>query len=174
MPATPSLRSALRTLERENQALRTELEHVHHNRVALADHQALTDLYQLSQVRFRTVFEHSPLGHQIIAADLTICNANPATVAMFGFTDKTELVGHKIQEFTDPDHSNDWSRLQAQLWAHQMPYFVLETRMMRQTGTSFLCQVTSVLFPDEAGEMSYTTFIDLGEQKQRELASNCK
>jgi two-component system sensor histidine kinase VicK len=124
-----------------------------------------------TQVRFRTVFEHSPLGQKIIDADLIICQANPAVVAMLGFTQTADLVGRKILEFAHPDHYADWHKLQTQLWAHETPYFVLETQLVRQSGAAFWCQITSVLFPDEAGEMGYTTLIDMDEQKRRELTN---
>jgi two-component system sensor histidine kinase VicK len=171
MPDTPSPNYTLLALEIENQALRAELQHLRQDRITVQDHQALLDRYEQTQVRFRTVFEHSPLGQKIIDSDLTICQANPALVAMLGFTHTSDVVGRKIMEFAHPDHRADWTRLQRSLWAHDLPYFVLETRLIRQTGSAFWCQVTSVLFPDEAGEMGYTTLIDMDEQKRRELAT---
>jgi two-component system sensor histidine kinase VicK len=158
-------------LEIENQALRAELQRLRQNLTPEEDHQALVDRYEKTQVRFRTVFEHSPLGQKIIDSELTILQANPAVVAMLGFTHTAELVGRKILDFAHPDHYADWHKLQMQLWAHETPYFVLETRLIRQSGSAFWCQVTSVLFPDEAGEMGYTTLIDVDEQKRRELAN---
>jgi two-component system sensor histidine kinase VicK len=158
-------------LEIENQALRAELQRLRQDRMSAEDHQALLDRYEKTQVRFRTVFEHSPLGHKIIDAQLTIRQANPAVVAMLGFTQTADLVGRRILEFAHPDHYADWHQLQAQLWAHEMPYFVLETQLVRQSGATFWCQVTSVLFPDEAGELGYTTLIDIDEQKRRQRAN---
>jgi two-component system sensor histidine kinase VicK len=158
-------------LEIDNQALRAELQRLHQDRTSVEDYQALVDRYEKTQVRFRTVFEHSPLGHKIIDADLLIRQANPAVVAMLGFTQTAELVGRKILDFVHPAHYADWFKLQTQLWAHDVPYFVLETRLVRQSGAVFWCQVTSVLFPDEAGELGYTTLIDVDEQKRRGQAN---
>jgi two-component system sensor histidine kinase VicK len=157
-------------LELENQTLRAELLRLRQDRTAVADHQALVERYEQTQVRFRTVFEHSPPGHKIIDAQLRIRQANPAIVAMLGFTHTSDLVGRQILDFAHPAHRADWHELQAQLWAHETPYFVLETRLVRQSGSAFWCQVTSVLFPDVAGELGYTTLIDVDEQKRRELA----
>jgi two-component system sensor histidine kinase VicK len=158
-------------LEIENQALRAELQRLRQERMSVEEHQALVDRYEKTQVRFRTVFEHSPLGQKIIDADLIIRQANPAVVAMLGFTQTADLVGRKILEFAHPDYAADWLKLQTQLWAHETPYFVLETKLVRQSGSAFWCQVTSVLFPDEAGEMGYTTLIDVDEQKWRGQAN---
>jgi two-component system sensor histidine kinase VicK len=52
--------------------------------------------YEQSQVRFRTVFQNSPLGHKIIAPDLTIRQANPALVAMLGCTHADQVEGRRI------------------------------------------------------------------------------
>jgi len=171
MPDASLPNHALLALEIENQTLRAELQRLRQNRTTEKDHQDLVDRYEQTQVRFRTVFEHSPLGHKIIDSDLTIRQANPAVVAMLGFTHTTELVGRKILEFAHPDHRAGWHNLQGQLWTHETPYFVLETRLIRQSGAAFWCQVTSVLFPDKAGEMGYTTLIDVDEQKRREAVN---
>jgi len=158
------------SLKSEIRALRAEIKHLRRDRTAVADQQALADRYEQTQVRFRTVFDHSPLGHEIIDADLTIRQANPAVVAMLGFTHADELVGHKIIDFAHPDHRADWQALQNHLWAHKTPYFTLETYLVRQSGSCFWCQVTSVLFPDEAGVLGYTTFLDVDDRKRLEIA----
>jgi PAS domain-containing protein len=99
MPDTPSPHYTPLALEIENQALRAELQRLRQDRITAEDHQALLDRYEQTQVRFRTVFEYSPLGQKIIAADLTICQANPALVVMIGFTHTSDVVGRKIMDF---------------------------------------------------------------------------
>jgi two-component system sensor histidine kinase VicK len=146
-------------LRAENQQLRVD-------QAALAVQQAKADKYEQSQVRFRTVFDHSPLGNKIIDNELRIRQVNPAVVAMLGLSTADELIGRKIIEFAHPDHRADWIRLQENLWAHRMPSFTLETCMVRQNGDSFWCQVTSVLFQDEEGEMGYTSLEDITERKK--------
>ncbi|OON65273.1 hypothetical protein B0919_24420 [Hymenobacter sp. CRA2] len=162
--------SALSSPEVELQALREENHRLQAQIAATAEHQALAERYQQSQVRFRTVFDNSPLGHKIIAQDLTIRQANPALAQMLGLSSPDELVGRRILEFAHPHHRYDWNVLQEQLWSHKMPSFSLETCLMRPDGSSFWCQVTSVLFPDEAGEMGYTTLEDITARKEAEAA----
>jgi two-component system sensor histidine kinase VicK len=157
------MREELDALRLENQQLRTD-------RAALAAYQAEVDKYEQSQVRFRTVFEESPLGHKIIDDQLLIRQANPAVVDMLGLASAEELIGRRIIEFAHPDHRADWSHLQERLWAHKMPHFTLETCMVRPDGSSFWCQVTSVLFQDEEGEMGYTTLEDITERKKLAIA----
>ncbi|ALW86900.1 hypothetical protein AUC43_18540 [Hymenobacter sedentarius] len=126
------------------------------------------DRYEQSQVRFRTVFENAPLGQKIITPDLTIRQANPAVVKMLGCAGVEDLVGHKIMEFAHPDHRADWQELQERLWEHKLPSFTLETCLMRCDGSSFWCQVHSVLFPDEGGELGYTILEDISDRKNLE------
>ena len=126
------------------------------------------DLYEQSQARFRTVFENAPLGQKIITPDLTIRQVNQAVVAMLGYRHPEELIGHKIIEFAHPDHRADWQELQKRLWEHKMPSFTLETCLVRADGSSFWCQVHSVLFPDEGAELGYTILEDISERKHLE------
>jgi two-component system sensor histidine kinase VicK len=142
-----------------------------------APHDTPTDLreqlveavrYEQSQARFRAVFENSPLGQKIITSDLTIRQVNPATLQMLGFAQAEQLVGHKILEFAHPDHRADWHELQKRLWEHKLPSFSLETCLVRADGSSFWCQVHSVLVPDEEGELGYTILENISERKALE------
>jgi two-component system sensor histidine kinase VicK len=169
MPAAPTT-PAPHPLEVENQALRDELQRLRTAQATLAAQQAKADKYEQSQVRFRTVFDRSPLGQKIIDADLIIRQANPAVIAMLGLSHAEELVGRPILDFTHPDHRADWQRLQESLWAHETPFFTLETCLVRQDGASFWCRVTSVLFQDEEGELGYTTLEDISARKELEIS----
>lgn len=152
-------------LEAENLTLRAELAELRAAQVVQAAHQIVADQYEQSQVRFRTVFENSPLGHKIIGADLVIRQANPALVAMLGCESAAEVVGRRILDFTDPAHRQDWHLLQERLWTHRTRSFTLETRLMRADGSAFWCQVTSVQFRDGAEELGYTTIEDISDRK---------
>jgi two-component system, OmpR family, sensor histidine kinase VicK len=135
-----------------------------------ADEPAKAERFGASETRFHTVFNHSPQGQNIIDSDLTIRQANPSALVLLGLAHPDELVGHKIIEFAHPDFRADWHRLQQELWAHKTPYFVLETCLVRPGGTSLWCQVTSVLFQDETGEMGYTILEDIDARKTLEAA----
>jgi two-component system sensor histidine kinase VicK len=160
LPPTPSTAS-----EGSNHALRTENTDLRAAQVAATAQATAQDRYQQSQARFRTVFENSPLGQKIITPDLTIRQANPAVVQMLGYTRLEDIVGHQIQEFAHPEHRADWHQLQTQLWEHKLPHFTLETCLVRADGSSFWCQITSVLFPDDDGELGYTILEDISGRK---------
>jgi PAS domain S-box-containing protein len=114
------------------------------------------------------VFDHSPLGHKIIGPDLIIRQANRAVATLLGLESPLELIGHAILEFAHPDYQADWARFQEALWAHHVPFFALETCLLRSNGTVLWCRVTSVLFPDDNGELGYTTLEDISTRKQLE------
>jgi PAS domain S-box-containing protein len=167
MPLLP-LDSARSALEAELRALREQnraLQEASHAAGALARDAAR---YHQSQVRFRTVFEHSPLGHKIIGPDLLIRQANPAVAEMLGLAAPEELVGRPIRDFAHPDHRDDWAALQAALWNHALPSFALETRLRRPDGSELWCRVTSVLVPDQDGPLGYTTLEDITARKHLE------
>jgi len=161
-PSSASFEAENRILRAENEAMRAE-------KVAATAHKATQEHYQQSQARFRTVFENSPLGQKIITPDLTIRQANLAVVQMLGYTHVKDIIGHKILAFTHPHHRADWQLLQQRLWSHRLPHFSLETCLVRADGSSFWCQVTSVLFPDEGGELGYTILEDISARKGLEM-----
>ena len=133
--------------------------------------QAEDERYARSQDRFRTVFENSPMGQKIIDPDLCIRQANQALATMLGLKSPKQVVGRRIIEFAHPNFVEDWAKLQEQLWAHKNPWFALETCLVRGDKSSFWCRVTSVLFPDEEGELGYTSLEDITERKKLELAN---
>ncbi|MBF9239298.1 PAS domain S-box protein [Hymenobacter sp. BT683] len=160
--------SSVGALQAENEALREEIRRLRERQSATAEQQDRQDSYTQSQVRFRTVFENSPLGQKIITPDLTIRQVNQAVVTMLGYARPEDLIGRKILEFTHPDHRADWQELQRRLWDHRMPHFGLETCLVRADGSSFWCQITSVLFPDEGAELGYTILEDISGRKKLE------
>jgi len=153
-------------LEVENGELRAQVQALQAGQATLVAQQAEADKER--QLRFHTVFTHSPLGHQIIGPDLTIHQANAAVATLLGLESPQELIGHAILEFAHPDYYADWARLQAALWEHNTPTFALETCLLRADGTVLWCRVTSVLFPDDGGELGYITLEDIATRKQLE------
>jgi two-component system sensor histidine kinase VicK len=168
MPPNPAPDASHHSLQAENEALRAQIQLLHADRTAVAEQQKKAGAYEQSQVRFRTVFEHSPLGQKIITADLLIRQVNPALVAMLGLTRPDEVQGRRILEFAHPHYRSDWHDLQERLWGHHIPTFTFETCLTRADGSSFWCQVHSILFPDDSEELGYTTLIDTTANKELE------
>lgn len=166
MPSNAALSATSLVLRAENDALRAQVQQLHLDRAAVATQRQQADEYEQSQARFHTVFENSPLGQEILALDLTILQANRALVAMLGCTRREQVEGRRILDFAHPQYRADWRSLQEQLWAHQLPYFTVDTCMVRADGSPFWCQVHSILFPDQDQELGYTTLIDTTEHTE--------
>ena len=170
MSQSPSPSAPGKSLEAENQALREEIRQLREQAVSATQQQAYSARYEQSQARFRAVFENSPQGKKIIGPDLQILQANQALATLLGRQHPQELVGRRILEFAHPHHLSDWDLLQESLWDQHLPSFSLETCLVRPDGSSFWCQVTSVLFPDENQLLGYTTLEDISERKKIEAA----
>ncbi|WP_210522220.1 PAS domain-containing sensor histidine kinase [Hymenobacter terricola] len=161
---------ASRSLAAENQHLREQIQQLEIDRAAMAEAKERADKYEQSQVRFRTVFEHSPLGQKIITPDLTIRQANATLVAMLSCTRPAEVEGRHILDFAHPNYRADWHDLQERLWHHHIPSFTFDTCLVRADKTSFWCQVHSNLFRDDGEELGYTTLIDTNAHKELEAS----
>ncbi len=125
--------------------------------------------YQESQLRFKTVFEHSRLGNKIINPDLKILQVNSAMVALLGYDTKEELIGTKILDYAPTYCHKDWRFLQEKLWQKFMPSFSLETCLAKKDGTIIWCQITSIIFPDNGTTLGYTTIEDVTEKHKSRL-----
>jgi two-component system sensor histidine kinase VicK len=147
-------------LRAENEALRAQLRQLQAEQAVAAEQQQRARADEQHRARFHTIFQNSPLGHKIIGPDLTIRQANPALVAMLGCAHAGQVEGRRILDFAHPAYRADWHHLQEELWAHRLPYFTLETCLIRVNGSSCWCQVHSILFPDQGQDLGYTTLID--------------
>lgn len=156
------------TNKQENVDLREENQQLRADQITAQAQQAESDDEERRQARFRTIFENSPFGQKIITSDLVIRQANQAVVEMLGCASLADVVGHRILEFSHPDHRADWEFLQQRLWSHRLPSFTLETCLMRPDGSSFWCQVTSIRFPDGDEELGYTQLEDISDRRALE------
>lgn len=120
--------------------------------------------YQEGQSIFKTIFEESRLGNKVINRDLTILQANMALIKLLGYTEKAEILGKKIIDYTPPERRKDWKVMQEKLWDHSTPSFSLETCLMKKDGTIVWCQVTSILFSEQNETLGYTIIEDVTEQ----------
>jgi PAS domain S-box-containing protein len=154
-------------LRRQNAELTAEVERL---RELSLHTERVTNAFQESQSRFRAVFEASRLGNKIIASDLKILQVNAALVKLLGYSEKEDILGKAILDYSPPERHDEWRHLQQQLWTHLAPSFSLETTLIRKDGSIIWCQVTSILFNDNGQTLGYTIIEDITEQyKLRQL-----
>ncbi|RNI31180.1 PAS domain-containing sensor histidine kinase [Rufibacter latericius] len=162
----------LAQLEAENQLLRTQISQLQEEKSAYQlqreAENALTQRYEESQSRFKSIFYQSKLANKIIAPDLRVIQINEALQKMLGYSEE-EIIGTRITEYAHPDFISHWRELQENLWTRQIPSFQIETCLVRKDGTPFWCQVTSILFKDQGKTLGYTIIDDITERKQLEL-----
>lgn len=162
METIESLKKEISDLKTENQRLKLS------ERSAADKNDELTD-YQVSQVRFRTIFESSRLGSKIIASDLTIIEVNPALLALLGYDRKEELIGTKILDFSPIEHHQHWASLQENLWNKSSPSFTLETCLRRKDGSLIWCNVNSILFEDNNETLGFTIIENITVKREIRL-----
>jgi PAS domain S-box-containing protein len=148
-------------LKKQNAELTAKIERL---KVQARNLEEITRAYQESQNRFRTVFEASRLGNKIIGSDLKILQVNAALVNMLGYSNKEEIIGKAILDYSPPERHEEWRYLQQQLWKLNAPSFSLETVLVRKDGSLIWCQITSILFQDDKETLGYTIIEDITEQ----------
>lgn len=154
-----SFEAEIAALKKENQQLRSE-----ENSVRVT-HEEQRE-YRESQIRFRTIFETSRLGNQIISSDLKILQVNSAMVTLLGYDTKEDIIGTRILDYTPLDHHQDWEILQERLWLKATPSFSLETCLQKKDNSIIWCQVTSILFLDKGKTLGYTVIEDTSKQHE--------
>jgi PAS domain S-box-containing protein len=154
----------IEALKKEIQYLKEEIAHLKADRKSVDFDNQQQAAYQQTQVRFRTVFENSRLGNKIITPDLKILQVNSALVAMLGYARKEDIIGTRIMDYVPEGYQEHWKLLQSKLWHTKMPSFSLETCLRRKDGSTFWCQVTSILFSDEDETLGYTIIEDISVQ----------
>ena len=154
----------IEALKKEIQYLKEEIAHLKADRKSVDFDNQQQAAYQQTQVRFRTVFENSRLGNKIITPDLKILQVNSALVTMLGYDRKEDIIGTLIMDYVPEGYQEHWKLLQNKLWHTKMPSFSLETCLRRKDGSTFWCQVTSILFSDEDETLGYTIIEDISVQ----------
>ncbi len=161
---TPIYLERIKQLEEKNQALEEKITRL----LSLNESQlAIEKRYEESQERFRTIFEQSQFGNKIITSNLEIIQANNALHEMLGYSAQ-ELVGTRIIDRVHPDYIPAWHDLQENLWTKKIPFFQIETCLVRKDGSHMRCQVTSILFHDNQATLGYTTLEDISVRKDME------
>jgi len=127
----------------------------------------------VSEARFQTMFEHSPVGMGILSLDRKIIDSNPAMCAMLGYT-REELIGRSPAGSTHPEDFVDSSLRHQQLLAGEIDHYIDERRYIRKNGEVFWALVSMSMVRDSNGEPIYLVGVISDIDKQKKSAENLR
>jgi two-component system, cell cycle sensor histidine kinase and response regulator CckA len=106
---------------------------------------------QESEVRFRAIFAHTPVGIGMSGLTGRILQTNQALQQMLGYSAE-ELRNITFQEITHPEDLSENLRLQKELLADKCRYYSIEKRFLRKDGDIVWAHVIVTLLRDALGE----------------------
>jgi diguanylate cyclase (GGDEF)-like protein/PAS domain S-box-containing protein len=123
-----------------------------------------------SNYRFQTMFENAAIGITLIDQTGKIIMVNPKIEEMLGYPEK-ELKNMTFKDisYDEDDAKKNYDLLQ-QLVNREIDSYQFEKRYKCKDGKSIWGQVTSSLFPNKDGELSYVVgmVLDITERKETE------
>jgi PAS domain S-box-containing protein/putative nucleotidyltransferase with HDIG domain len=123
-----------------------------------------------SEARFRSLFEHSPLGITLSRGDSMIY-VNPAFLRMFGLDETTKLQGRTFMNFIAPiSRQLITERLELRMQGQDMAGSLAEAIVLRKDGTTFPVQIDAFSIGLHDGPASVTFISDITERKRAEDA----
>ncbi|HWN19205.1 MAG TPA: PAS domain S-box protein [Gemmatimonadales bacterium] len=126
---------------------------------------------QVSEQRFRRLFEHSSVGMAVVGPDGIITDANPALRTMLGYSN-AELLGCTFAEISHPADNASENDLLGELLAGRRTSLRLVKRYLRKDRTVFWGKVTATHVPESAGDIGWGIGLieDISEQRAAEEA----
>jgi PAS domain S-box-containing protein len=133
-----------------------------------ARRQALEAL-RLSEERFRSTFEQSPIGVTLVDSDRRMIAANPALCRMLGYAPE-ELARMTPLEITYPDDRVPTTKLIEQLFTGEVPVYKLEKRYVKKNGEMIWGSLSAALIRDGNGRPHYAVGMveDITQRKHAE------
>ncbi len=97
---------------------------------------------QLSEDRFRLLFEKAPIGISMAGDDLKIFAANAAFCKLFGYLPE-ELSNMTIADLTHPDYIESTQEIKSSMVRGMIPVYKYEKKYVRKDGGIFWGRVTA-------------------------------
>ncbi len=123
-----------------------------------------------SEARYRSVFEHSPVGIALVEVDTyRLVRVNPQLCVLLDY-DREELIGKTLQELTHPEDREVEASHFRELVRGAISSFVFEKRDIARDGSERWVNVLGTLLPDVEGQprMILKLVEDIGERKRLE------
>ncbi|HAJ61668.1 MAG TPA: hypothetical protein DCP31_22455, partial [Cyanobacteria bacterium UBA8543] len=163
-------RVAERTVELRNIIERLQSQ----NAMSKASHketQQVEEALQISEQRFRAVFEKTAIGMGLVDVTGKLIASNPALHKIIGYSPE-ELRSMTLADYTHPDDIAYDLALYQELLAGKRDYYQMEKRFLKKKGELFWGRLTVSAIRCTQGKIQFTfgTVEDINERKQAEEA----
>ena len=120
----------------------------------LSERKQTEDALRESEERFRSTFEHAPIGMAHVSLNGRWLRVNDALCRITGYS-RSELLEKTFGDVTHPDDlDKSWEHLQS-LLKGEVPSYSMEKRYLRKDGSLVWVEITVSLRHDEAGRPLY-------------------
>lgn len=123
-----------------------------------------------SEARFRSAFEHTPVGMALVDPAGGYRQVNTALCAMLGYPEK-ELLGLTVADVSQPEDLELDMALRDRLLAGELPSYVIEKRYLHADGHAVVGMLSVSLVRDAGGRPSYLVeqIQDISSLKEAEV-----
>ncbi len=125
-----------------------------------------------SEDRFRSAFQHAPVGMALVGIDGTMLRANDMLGEMLGIPTQ-DLLGRSVPELTHPEDLERELALNERLLAGEIPSYQVESRLFHADGSIVWVNLSATLVRDAAGVPLYGVgqLEDISDRKRAEEAT---
>jgi len=109
---------------------------------------------QLSEERFKRIFDEGPFGMCLESPDHTIIAVNKVFCELLGYTEQ-ELAGRNIADITCEEDREKSKELLRQLFANSIPVFRMEKRYVKKDGDILWTHTTISAVHEQDGNVLY-------------------
>jgi PAS domain S-box-containing protein len=129
----------------------------------------IEEALRLSQDKFRSAMQHSPIGMAVIGPDGRWLEVNPALCKIFGYS-RGELLVTDFQSIVHPDDRGTERDFARRMLSRQIENFHAEKRFLHKTGQVIWVQLNVSLAwnPDGTPRHFVAQFQDVSERKRAE------
>jgi diguanylate cyclase (GGDEF)-like protein/PAS domain S-box-containing protein len=122
---------------------------------------------QLSEERFRRIFDEGPFGMSLERPDHTIITANKVLCELLGYAEQ-ELAGKSVADITCEEDRVKSKEVLGQLFANSIPVFRMEKRYIKKDGDILWANTTISAVHGQEGNVLYVLAIieDLTESRK--------
>jgi PAS domain S-box-containing protein len=122
-----------------------------------------------SEERFRSSFDHAPIGMALVALDGRFLQVNRALCELVGYTEQ-EMLGKSSQDFVHPDDLADALEIQQRLSAGDIDTYQLEQRYIHKDGHIIWILLTrSAVHQGGLPHYSINQILDITDRRHLEM-----